>query len=218
MQLLPPLEPFVVAGPAGALHGRFELPATGVPPRALAVFGHPHPLHGGTMQNSVVVHGARALARAGVAVARFDFRGAGRSEGSFDGGRGELDDFRAVVAMARARFPGVAALIAAGFSFGSLRAYECAAAGEAQAWLGVAPPFALAEHAARLPQRLDVPCALVLAGADELAPEPRAAELAARLPRLLRVERVAGAGHLFRGRIEELEQAVARAGEALLGS
>src|SRR5258706_28536 len=77
-------------------------------PRFLAVFGHPHPERGGTMQNSVVVHGARALARLGGAVARFDFRGVGLSEGAFDGGRGELDDYLAVVAFARSRWPAVA--------------------------------------------------------------------------------------------------------------
>src|SRR5262249_8752876 len=135
MELLPPLEPFLIPGPAGRIDGRLESPLArgGAPalPRFLAVFGHPHPRHRATMQSSVVVHGARALAKLGGSVARFNFRGVGRSEGNYDEGRGELADYLAVVAWLRARWPGVRPLLAAGFSFGSLRAIEAAAKGAA---------------------------------------------------------------------------------------
>jgi alpha/beta superfamily hydrolase len=165
------------------------------------------------MQSSVVVHGARALTRMGGAVARFDFRGVGRSEGSYDEGRGELADYLAVVAWLRARWPRTRTLLAAGFSFGSLRAYEAAASGAADAWLGVAPPFSR-PRAEPLP-RLRAPAALVLAGADELVEPPGGAELAERFADLRAVEVVEGAGHLFFGRIKELAQAVSAAAAKL---
>ena len=77
-----------IAGPAGTLEARVEDP---VPPGAAhAVVGvvcHPHPLHGGTMQNKVVHTAARAMQEAGAATVRFNFRGVGRSEGRYDGRR-----------------------------------------------------------------------------------------------------------------------------------
>jgi alpha/beta superfamily hydrolase len=215
---LPPMEPFAIEGPAGRIDGRLELPspAERARPLFLAVFGHPHPQHGGTMQNSVVVHGARALAALGGAVARFDFRGVGRSEGSWDEGRGEQDDFLSVIAYVRARWPEVARLVAAGFSFGSIRALECAARGAADAWLGVAPPLTLAKYVGHVPDHLAAPAALVLAGNDELVVPATAAELARRFAELRAVEVVAGAGHLFTGRIKEVAAAIGRVARTLL--
>ncbi len=224
---LPELLPFSLAGPVGRLDGRLELPDPDLlksvfeRPRFLAVFGHPDPRRGGTMQNLVVVHGARALARLGGAVARFDFRGVGKSEGSFDGGRGELDDFQAVAAKLRSRWPDVATLLAAGFSFGAMRALECAAGGAAQLCLAVAPPFKLVKggkDGAEPLARVECPAGLVLAGADELVAAPTERELADRFADLRAVETVAGAGHLFSGRIKELAAAVERVAQALLRS
>lgn len=218
MDGLPPLEPFAIAGPAGRIEGRLERPdpRRHPAPRFLAVFGHPHPLHGGTMQNSVVVHGARALAAAGGAAARFDFRGVGRSEGTHDGGPGEKQDYLAVVAWLRARWPAVAPLLAAGFSFGSIRALECAADGAASGWLGVAPPLTLAKYAGHVPERLAAPAAMVLAGADELVAPPSAGDNSRRFADLRAVETIEGAGHLFFGRIQEVAAAIGRVAEQLL--
>ena len=105
-----------IAGPAGALEARLDLPDG--PPRAVAVCGHPHPLHGGTMHTKALYQTANALTRIGVAALRFNFRGVGLSAGSFDAGPGEKDDFRAALDFAAARFPGLP-LGAAGMSFGS---------------------------------------------------------------------------------------------------
>jgi alpha/beta superfamily hydrolase len=204
------MEPFELAGPAGRLAGRLELPVRDAP-RFVAVFGHPHPQFGGTMQSSVVVHGARALAQLGGAVARFDFRGVGASEGAFDEGRGELEDYLAVAAMMRERWPDARRLLAAGFSFGALRALECAAAGRAELYLGVAPPL---ERAAT--RRLEIPAGLVLAGADELLSAPTRGELDARFADLRAIEVVDGAGHLFIGRIPDVAAAIGRVAQQLL--
>lgn len=119
---MPIVEPLrEIAGPAGPLETLLELPAG--EPRAVAVFGHPHPLHGGTMHTKVVYQSTKALARIGVAVLRFNFRGVGRSAGTHDGGPGEMDDYRAGLDYMAARFPDKP-LWAAGFSFGSWVAWN----------------------------------------------------------------------------------------------
>ena len=74
-------------------------------PRAVAVFGHPHPLHGGTMHTKALYQAAKAMPRIGVAALRFNFRGVGRSAGTFDAGPGERDDFRAAISFVRERYP-----------------------------------------------------------------------------------------------------------------
>jgi len=82
---------FPAANGGPLLEGVLHLPdPTGPFPAALVC--HPHPLMGGTMDNAILVAVCRALAARGWAGLRFDFRGAGRSAGSFDEGRGEMDD------------------------------------------------------------------------------------------------------------------------------
>ncbi len=79
---------------------------------------HPHPLFGGTMHNKVVYQAAKALHRKGIPVLRFNFRGAGLSEGEHDRGRGEQQDVRTALDYLANEFPGRPILLA-GFSFGS---------------------------------------------------------------------------------------------------
>lgn len=87
-------------------------------PVTAAVVCHPHPLYGGTMHNKVVFQVARTLHTLGLSVLRFNFRGAGLSEGEHDHGRGECDDVRAAVDYLAEQFPG-RPLLLAGFSFGA---------------------------------------------------------------------------------------------------
>ena len=110
-----------IAGPLGPLEALLDQPAG--EPRAAAVFGHPHPLHGGTMHTKAVYQSAKALARIGVAVLRFNFRGVGRSAGTFDGGPGEMEDYRSALDYMADRFSG-RQLWACGFSFGSWIAWN----------------------------------------------------------------------------------------------
>ena len=112
----------LVPGPAGAIECAIDAPAAAE--RGVAVICHPHPQHGGTMDNKV----AQTLARAAVALGwrsvRFNFRGVGASEGAWDDGRGEIDDALAVIAaMRRDGEP----LLLAGFSFGGYVAAQAAA-------------------------------------------------------------------------------------------
>jgi alpha/beta superfamily hydrolase len=106
------------------------------------VFAHPHPQFGGTMHTKAVFQGAKGLARLGCAVLRFNFRGVGRSAGTFDNGDGEKADFRAALDYMAGRYPGVN-LWAAGFSFGAWVALEVGAEdARVSALIGIAPPVA----------------------------------------------------------------------------
>jgi alpha/beta superfamily hydrolase len=105
-------------GPAGViecLRDEATLTAEQRAPRGVAVIAHPHPLFGGTMDNKVVQTLARAFVQCGWTAVRFNFRGVGASGGSYDEGRGELDDLLAVVDGLAPSGP----LALAGFSFGS---------------------------------------------------------------------------------------------------
>jgi alpha/beta superfamily hydrolase len=129
-----------LAGPAGRLEAILDEPAGS--PRAAAVFAHPHPQFGGTMHTKAVYQGAKGLARIGCVVLRFNFRGVGRSAGTFDLGEGEKEDFKAALDYMAAHYPGLP-LWAAGFSFGSWVALEVGADDErVTALIGIAPPVA----------------------------------------------------------------------------
>ena len=105
----------VVQGVAGAIEVALDAPAEGVASRGVVVIAHPHPLFGGTMDNKVVQTLARAFTQCGWTAVRFNFRGVGGSAGVHDEGKGELEDFLAVVQHAAPR----GALCLAGFSFGA---------------------------------------------------------------------------------------------------
>src|SRR5690606_15453748 len=97
---------FEIAGPAGALEARFAAAkADGVlaPSQYLVIICHPHPLHGGTMDNKVVTTLMRTYRDLGVSVISFNFRGVGASEGEYDHAVGEVDDLLAVASWIRAR-------------------------------------------------------------------------------------------------------------------
>lgn len=122
-----------IAGPVGWIEVAVDAPAAHAP-RGLALVAHPHPLHGGTLDNKVAQTLARAWLQLGYLTLRPNFRGVGASEGSYDAGRGESEDLQAVLAHYAARFaaersvePESLPLALAGFSFGGYVAARLAA-------------------------------------------------------------------------------------------
>ncbi len=111
----PAIQSFFLNGPAGRLEAILNRGSANA--RYAALVCHPHPMFGGTMHNKVVFHAMKALNHFGFPVLRFNFRGAGLSEGVHAEGEGERDDVRAALDwLAREyRMP----LIFAGFSFGA---------------------------------------------------------------------------------------------------
>lgn len=110
---------FFLNGPAGRLEAMlWTAEKNARDPRRVAVVCHPHPLFGGTMHNKVVFQLAKTLHLYGAPVLRFNFRGAGLSEGRHDKGRGETGDVQAAIDYLAVQFPGEPILLA-GFSFGA---------------------------------------------------------------------------------------------------
>jgi uncharacterized protein len=111
-----------VAGPAGLIECAIDAP-TGTA-QGVAVICHPHPQHGGTLDNKVVQTLARAFVQLGWRSVRFNFRGVGASGGVWDEGRGEVDDALAVIAYFR---DAAQPWLLGGFSFGAYVASQAAA-------------------------------------------------------------------------------------------
>ena len=106
-----------IPGPAGRLEALWEQ-LEAARDDLVGLVCHPHPLFGGTMHNKVVHHTALALQELGLSVLRFNFRGAGASQGKHDQGRGEADDVRAALGWLEEKLP-EAGVVLAGFSFGA---------------------------------------------------------------------------------------------------
>ena len=104
-------------GPDGRLEGRYH---HGRGPNApLALVLHPHPRHGGTMNNKVAYNAFHIFARRGFSVLRFNFRGVGRSQGAFDQGHGELRDAASALDWMQMHNPNSSGCWVTGFSFGA---------------------------------------------------------------------------------------------------
>ncbi len=189
-----------LSGPVGELEALVDSPAGA--PRAAMVLAHPHPQYGGTMHTKVVFRAAKALARIGFAVLRFNFRGAGASAGAFDGGAGEKDDFRAALDAMLERHPALP-LWAGGMSFGSWIALEVGAEDpRVGGLLGIAPPIDSYDFANL--RRSTKPKFFVQGEADELCPLASMWKLYGELPEPKELAVIDAANHLFDGQVMEV--------------
>ncbi len=193
-----------LSGPAGPLEARLDEPARA--PRAAAVFAHPHPQHGGTMHTKVVYQGAKALARIGCAVLRFNFRGVGTSAGTYDEGRGERDDYRAALDYMAGRYP-ARPVWAAGFSFGAWIALTIGADDpRVTALIGIAPAVERADFAAV--ERSTKAKFFIQGDRDEICPLARLRLVYARASEPKDLIVIEGADHLFDGKTGEVAGAL----------
>jgi len=199
-------------GPAGRLVARHDPPAAPPPAHGplAAVICHPHPLYGGTLENKVVHGLMRAVTGAGLHALRFNFRGAGGSEGVHEAATGEVGDVRAalqrLVELAGPVAGAPGRLLVAGYSWGGFVGLT-AALDDARvgARLLVAPPvnhydFSRIAADAR-------PLAVIYAAADELVPADLVERWIATCRPAPSVAVVHGTGHMFHGKVHELRDA-----------
>lgn len=106
----------IINGPAGRLEARFTLGT--IPHAPMGLILHPHPQHGGSMNNKVVYALYQTFTRRGYSALRLNFRGVGRSQGSYDRGEGELADAAAALDWLQANNPNGGPCWVAGVSFG----------------------------------------------------------------------------------------------------
>jgi alpha/beta superfamily hydrolase len=189
-----------IEGPAGRLEIAVNDP--GASRRGVALVAHPHPLYGGTLDNKVVQTLAKAFVALGYCAMRLNFRGVGESDGVFDEGRGEVEDFLALAAYAR-KSHGEGDLAIGGFSFGGYVA--AAAAGTLQpAHLVLAAPAVGRFPVGRVPEST-----LVVHGEeDDVVPLKDVLDWAR--PQALPVVVFPGAGHFFHGGLVALQRLVER--------
>ena len=193
-----------IAGPAGPLEALLDEPAAA--PRAVAVFGHPHPLHGGTMHTKALYQAAKAMPRIGVAALRFNFRGVGRSAGTFDAGPGEQEDFKAAISFVSERFPDLP-IWAAGMSFGSWIAMTTGAQdARVSLLLGIAPPVDRYDFDAL--RTCNLPKFIIHGEADELISIKEIRKFYAQIPEPKELVTIEDANHLFEGKTSMVGEAV----------
>jgi uncharacterized protein len=190
-----------IAGPAGVIEVAIDEPAQDSP-RGVVVVAHPHPLHGGTMDNKVAQTLARAFLQLGYRAVRFNFRGVGASEGAWDDGQGEIDDALAVISACREpQLP----LALAGFSFGAYVMSQAASRlpeGQKAERLVLVGPATSRFDVASVPSDT-----LVIHGeADDVVPLSSTLDWAR--PQNLPVIVVPGVGHFFHGQLSLLKSLV----------
>lgn len=195
-----------ITGPAGSLESvvsRGDSDAVLSALNAVVVICHPHPVHGGTMDNKVVTTLMRTYRDVGVHVVRFNFRGVGKSEGAFDNAVGELDDLLAVITWVKSHFP-QSPLMIAGFSFGSSIAARASYSVPGLLHLTlVAPPVERYEY--DRDGVFNSPVCVIQGDKDERVIAQGVYKWAARLKNPAELIRYPDAGHFFHGYLTNLK-------------
>src|ERR1041384_1956038 len=197
----------VFTGPAGRIEGGYQ-PAKqkGAP---IAIVLHPHPQFGGTMNNQIVYNLFYNFVNRGFSVLRFNFRGVGRSQGSFNHGQGELSDAAAALDWAQAANPEARACWIAGCSLGAWIGMQLLMRRpEVEGFISVSPPENLYDFS------FLAPCpssGLIIHGdKDRVAPPQSVQKLVDKLKtqKGITIEQqiVDGANHFYEGKIDELTE------------
>jgi alpha/beta superfamily hydrolase len=204
----------LIDGPAGPLEVAHHPAPDPARSRGVALVAHPHPLMGGTMDNKVAVTLAKTFHQLGYATMRFNFRGVGRSEGTFDEGIGETDDALAALEFLASKYGGAGAqtdaktgatptTVLAGFSFGTFV--------QTRLWhrINATHPIERLVLCGPAVNRFAVetvpPDTIVVQGEqDEVV--PLSAVLDWARPQQLPITVFPGCGHFFHGRLTQLQR------------
>jgi len=195
----------IINGPEGRIEARYFRNKN--PKAPLVVVLHPHPEHGGTMNNKVTYAMYRAFADYGFTVIRFNFRGVGKSEGFFDNGEGELSDATSVLDWIQEQHPEASGYWVAGFSFGALIGMQLLMRRpELNGFVSVSPPANNFDFSFLAP--CPVSGLIVQGDRDEIVPKEAVDELVGRLNQQKGIEidyhLIQGAGHFFEGKLNLL--------------
>ena len=199
----------IINGPEGRIEGRYHHARGGTAPMALVL--HPHPLHGGTMNNKIVYTLYQTFVRRRFSTLRFNFRGVGRSQGSFDRGEGELADAAAALDWLQGYNPNAASCWVAGYSFGAWIGMQLLMRRpEIEGFISICPPANLYDFSFLAP----CPSSGLIIHGDKDAVVP--AKDVTGLVEKLKTQRgiiidqkiVPGANHFFDGKVDTLMQAV----------
>jgi alpha/beta superfamily hydrolase len=199
----------IFTGPAGRIEGRYHPAKQKNAPIAIVL--HPHPQFGGTMNHQIIYQMYYAFVHRNFSVLRFNFRGVGRSQGSFDHGQGELSDAASALDWAQSINPEARSCWIAGFSFGAWIGMQLLMRRpEIEGFISIAPPANLYDFS------FLAPCpssGLIVHGdKDAVVPHKDVTTLVDKLKtqKGIKIEQkvIVGANHFFDGRIEPLMQAI----------
>lgn len=199
----------IIPGPEGRIEGRYHHNEDRNAPVALVL--HPHPKHGGTMNNKVTYNLYKQFAVNGFSVLRFNFRGVGRSEGAFDQGVGELTDAATCLDWLQKINPDASTFWVGGFSFGSWIALQLLMRRpELEGFVAISPPANLYDFSFLSPCPRN---GIVIQGTeDSIVDEPSVSKLVEKLNSQRDVEIdyriIRGADHFFRGQLDELDESL----------
>jgi alpha/beta superfamily hydrolase len=194
-------ERFTIPGPAGALEVAYNV--AGPHPRGIALVAHPNPVQGGTLDNKVAQTLAKTFFALGYASVRFNFRGVGASEGTFDEGIGETDDALAALEHARKRYDtgGTVPIVLAGFSFGSFVQTRVAQTVTPERMVLVGP--AVKRFAVGAVPKDTI---VIHGEQDDVVPLPDVLDWAR--PQEVPIVVFPGCGHFFHGRLPQLQAVI----------
>ncbi len=196
----------IINGPEGRLEGRYH--HSKEPNAPVALLMHPHPQHGGTMNNKIVYVLYHIFVRRGYSALRFNFRGVGRSEGIFDRGEGELSDAASALDWMQGYNPNARACWVGGFSFGAWIGMQLLMRRpEISGFLSISPPANMYDFTFLAPCPAS---GLMVQGLDDdVVPEPSVSQLVERLAKQKEVvidyRTVPGANHFYQDKLDELE-------------
>jgi alpha/beta superfamily hydrolase len=209
------IKSLVLPGPAGKLEALLN---TGSPHATHAgLVCHPHPLHGGTVHNKVVYNAMKALNTMGLPVLRFNFRGAGLSEGTHDHGRGEVDDVRAALDWLDREFH--LPIIFAGFSFGAAVGLRAACPDPRVVGaiaLGMPVEAEGRSYAYNFLGQCTKPKLFISGASDQYGPLPELRKVVASVPEPRQFIAIEGAGHFFESKLDHVRAAIERWVKAIL--
>lgn len=187
------------------LEGLLSTPSQG--PGHGVVLCHPHTLHGGNMKNYVIAKTGASLAEAGFTALRFNFRGAGKSEGAYDEGRAEVGDVVAAIDYMAGEL-GVANVHLCGYSFGSAMMIRASAIdARPLSFSAIAPPVAFMD-VGDFKAGDNRPKLVVTGGRDEYSTPAAFGQWFGRVPEPKTSRDIPGADHFFGGFDHEVAAAV----------
>ena len=196
-------------GPEGRLEGRYHHSKKPGAPIALVL--HPHPEFGGTMNHKIVLAMYESFVQRGFSTLRFNFRGVGRSQSTFDNGQGEMSDAASALDWVQAHNPNAQSCWIGGFSFGAWISMQLMMRRpEIKGFISIAPPAK--EH----DFSFLAPCpasGLILHGdKDEIVPLESVDKLAAKLQSqkniVIDYEIIKGGDHFFGSHMPKLTKHV----------
>jgi hypothetical protein len=158
------------------------------------------------MHNKVVFRAAKAAWQAGLLALRFNFRGVGKSTGSFSQGIGEGEDVTAALDYLGTRFPAVRVCLL-GFSFGASVALRVGASEpRVAALVGLGVPVASTNM--DFLRGVLKPKLIIQGTRDQFGPRALVESFFGLLAEPKQIYWVQDADHFFTGKLEEVQRAI----------